>query len=84
MHAKSKVCVIKWFNMSPRQGKMEVTFSFDVTDPLQCEQAERQLDLLHDAWHNYKIEGALFQGHGFPIAAQALMEPDLAHGANVH
>lgn len=84
MIAKSRVCVIKWLNMSPRQGKMEVIFSFDVTDPVQCEQAERQLDLLHDAGYNYKIEGALFQGHGFSVAAESLMQADVGHGANVH
>jgi hypothetical protein len=73
--AKTTICCIRWVNVLPK-GTAKMKMSFDVTVPADCEQAEKQLDMLHDAGIPYQITGALFQGHGFALAAKACMEPD--------
>ena len=75
--AKSTECKIRW-----SMGGYPSSLTFDVTNPLECENAELQLEWLHLMELPYSISGALFQGHGFPLAAVALMQPDTMHGAN--
>lgn len=82
MTTPSKTCTIQWVNKTQR-GTLKMQAHFDVTNPADCALAEKQLELLHAADINYKITGALFQGHGFGVAAVALMEADTGHPANL-
>ena len=71
-------CRILWAQNNRRHSLV-----FDVTNAIECENAELQLQQLHDLDLPYSIRGALFQGHGFPLAATAMVQPDTMHGANV-
>lgn len=68
----NNICVIHWGAPGPVLRKL----SFDIRVPKECEEAEGLLELLHADSTPYKITGALFQGHGFGVAATALMQPD--------